>query len=301
MSLSWIQALQKWNENSGTWCIPRKGSKQYDEVKALMNTQPTKQQIKVYKRVVKDPEPKPEPEPELVQVPVAQNYLERINNKYPEFGMKKLEEADKWIRDNFIDNKFASGYRFAMADNVATIKRRKDNPHASDRNRINEGLRRDQSRQEELRTMIKPLKPVFEKVMLTPILCEIFSNIVVDKNLIDMLDSNFKFRHTFALVYGIKGDVYTDTEQAREKIRNLVKNDSNVEHVRQRTEKFKEKKDKKDELIKQREQKKAEKENTQTRRKSRGPSEQHIAKVMKKMKISYDNAKQYIQTGFFTA
>ena len=61
MSLTWIQALKKWNEKSETWCIPRKGSKQYDEVKALMNVQPIKQQIKIYQRVAKEPEVEPAP------------------------------------------------------------------------------------------------------------------------------------------------------------------------------------------------------------------------------------------------
>lgn len=34
----WQQALKKWNGQSGTWCIPRKGSKQYDEVKKIAET-----------------------------------------------------------------------------------------------------------------------------------------------------------------------------------------------------------------------------------------------------------------------
>ena len=37
MKLTWIQALKKWNtENSGTWCVPRKGSNEHAQVKALM-------------------------------------------------------------------------------------------------------------------------------------------------------------------------------------------------------------------------------------------------------------------------
>jgi hypothetical protein len=37
MKLTWIQALKKWNEQgSGTWCVPRKDSQGYTEVKALM-------------------------------------------------------------------------------------------------------------------------------------------------------------------------------------------------------------------------------------------------------------------------
>jgi hypothetical protein len=32
----WITALKKWNEGKETWCLPKKGSKAYDEVRALM-------------------------------------------------------------------------------------------------------------------------------------------------------------------------------------------------------------------------------------------------------------------------
>lgn len=33
----WITALKKWNtEKGGAWCVPRKGSKEYDEVKKFM-------------------------------------------------------------------------------------------------------------------------------------------------------------------------------------------------------------------------------------------------------------------------
>jgi len=33
---TWIEALKKWNAGKPAWCIPRKGSKEYDEVKAIM-------------------------------------------------------------------------------------------------------------------------------------------------------------------------------------------------------------------------------------------------------------------------
>ena len=37
MANSWITALKKWNEkNGGAWCVPKKGTKDYDEVRALM-------------------------------------------------------------------------------------------------------------------------------------------------------------------------------------------------------------------------------------------------------------------------
>lgn len=34
--MRWVDALKEWNKSSPTWCIPRKGTKAYDEVKAIM-------------------------------------------------------------------------------------------------------------------------------------------------------------------------------------------------------------------------------------------------------------------------
>jgi hypothetical protein len=36
MTNSWIDALKKWNAGKDMWCLPKKGSKDYDEVRALM-------------------------------------------------------------------------------------------------------------------------------------------------------------------------------------------------------------------------------------------------------------------------
>ena len=36
MALTWIQALKKWNSTNTCWCVPRKGTEQYNEVMALM-------------------------------------------------------------------------------------------------------------------------------------------------------------------------------------------------------------------------------------------------------------------------
>jgi len=34
--MRWVDALKEWNKGSGKWCIPRKGSAEYDAVKAIM-------------------------------------------------------------------------------------------------------------------------------------------------------------------------------------------------------------------------------------------------------------------------
>ena len=39
----WIDALKIWNDSnkhSGTWCIPKKGTKEYDKVKGIMEGKP---------------------------------------------------------------------------------------------------------------------------------------------------------------------------------------------------------------------------------------------------------------------
>ena len=34
--MRWVDALKEWNKGSPTWCIARKGTKAYEEVKAIM-------------------------------------------------------------------------------------------------------------------------------------------------------------------------------------------------------------------------------------------------------------------------
>ena len=37
MAMSWLQALKVFNSGGNNWCIPRKGTPEYDEVKAIMH------------------------------------------------------------------------------------------------------------------------------------------------------------------------------------------------------------------------------------------------------------------------
>jgi hypothetical protein len=56
----WITALKKWNEGKETWCLPKKGSKAYDEVRALM----PEKKLKASAEPEKAPAPAPAmPEP----------------------------------------------------------------------------------------------------------------------------------------------------------------------------------------------------------------------------------------------
>ena len=33
----WIEALKKWNEKNDKWCVPRKGTPEYQEVRKIMD------------------------------------------------------------------------------------------------------------------------------------------------------------------------------------------------------------------------------------------------------------------------
>jgi hypothetical protein len=35
--MSWIKALKEWNKNKPSWCVPKKGSADYREVRAIMD------------------------------------------------------------------------------------------------------------------------------------------------------------------------------------------------------------------------------------------------------------------------
>jgi hypothetical protein len=48
--MKWIEALKQWNSQKDMWCIPRKGTKEYDEVKAIMTSDKPKEQPKEVKK-----------------------------------------------------------------------------------------------------------------------------------------------------------------------------------------------------------------------------------------------------------
>lgn len=85
----WIDALKEYNKNKGQWCLPKKGSKEYDEVKKIMdrNKKPKKSVI----------EPKKEkPKKSLIEM------MKEFNNKYNLSEIKKQtfntkEELQKYI------------------------------------------------------------------------------------------------------------------------------------------------------------------------------------------------------------
>ena len=39
---TWMEALRAWNANKSVWCIPKKGTKAYNEVRAIMDGAPAR-------------------------------------------------------------------------------------------------------------------------------------------------------------------------------------------------------------------------------------------------------------------
>ena len=246
-----MQALKKWNtENSGTWCVPRKGSNEHAQVKALMAGEEKKEKPKKPKKPKKEKKEKAQTierdEPET-KIKIAEekkdelsggnskNYIKRISGKY-EVSEQRVKEADEYIRKHFIDNGFAKYYRAAHSAPVSMITKTgtKNNPH-SDRKFVNEYTAQNNAAIGEAKRIVKPYEKAFIQTMLNPVLCEVFCNIVVDTHLIDIIDINEKFKHTFALVYG-KDMVYVDSQSDREKVKNIVKNDTNADYIKKQKE-----------------------------------------------------------------
>jgi hypothetical protein len=62
--MRWVEALKIWNDTKDTWCIPKKGSKGYDEVMAIMmgkEEKPCPPCPKPRKAKSRSPSPKPKP------------------------------------------------------------------------------------------------------------------------------------------------------------------------------------------------------------------------------------------------
>lgn len=77
MPNEWIIALKKWNTGKETWCLPKKGSKAYDEVRALMPEKKLKASA--------EPEKAPEPAPAM---------SEPSKSKGPKIAPKKPIRGD---------------------------------------------------------------------------------------------------------------------------------------------------------------------------------------------------------------
>ncbi len=172
-----MQALKKWNEQgSGAWCVPRKDSQGYNEVKALMAGEEKKEKPKKPKKPKKEKKEKAQTigrvEPET-KIKIAEekkdelsggnskNYIKRISGKY-EVPEQRIKEADEYVRKHFIDSGFAKYYRAAHSAPVSMITKSgtKNNPH-SDRKFVNENTAQNNSEIEKGKRIVKPYEKAF--------------------------------------------------------------------------------------------------------------------------------------------
>ena len=118
MANAWITALKKFNEGKGTWCLPKKGTKEYDEVRALMVAKPKEESAPAKKESA--PAKKEEPLPskkkptmkamsETLNVPLpqlkkaAQDYYMRISTTNSDADRKKLiDNMPEQLRKGFV-------------------------------------------------------------------------------------------------------------------------------------------------------------------------------------------------------
>lgn len=110
--MRWVEALRIWNAKSGgTWCIPRKGSPEYDAVKKIMGPtkkEMTKAAVKVAK-AVKEAAPKADTRP-YAKAPGVASAIEKL--RQVERETKERNRARK------PDNPGAAG---AAADNYSPM------------------------------------------------------------------------------------------------------------------------------------------------------------------------------------
>jgi hypothetical protein len=75
--MRWVDALKKWNDSKDTWCIPKKGTKGYDEVMAIMMGKeekpcppcPKPRKARAASPKSRSPSPKPKPKPKKRAAP----------------------------------------------------------------------------------------------------------------------------------------------------------------------------------------------------------------------------------------
>ena len=109
---NWIIALKKWNEGKPSWCMPKRGTVGYNQVKAIMETLPKKPTKKPTK--VKTVKKTPELELKNLMVEMVNKFsnqkiknikltnkedLEKIFDEYNNIA-EKIDKLNKEINDN---------------------------------------------------------------------------------------------------------------------------------------------------------------------------------------------------------
>jgi predicted RNA methylase len=119
----WILALKEFNKGKGEWCVPRKGSPEYDEIKKIMDKLKGKEEEKpkeIKKEEKKKKEEEQRPEEEKQEEPVK---IE-LGNKNPKFSYEQIEEfksqydkdEQKTLREYLFEKKYSLERIFMLLD-----------------------------------------------------------------------------------------------------------------------------------------------------------------------------------------
>lgn len=97
--MKWIEALKEWNtKQGGKWCIPKKGSPEYDAVKKIMGggkaeekKAPTPKKAPSAKK--EEPKPKKDEKPKKEEKPDERDWSMYKANNGKEYPYKKINES----------------------------------------------------------------------------------------------------------------------------------------------------------------------------------------------------------------
>ena len=105
--MRWIDALREWNTGSGKWCIPKKGTEEYDAVRALMGEKEPKAKAPKAEKAPKEakaPKASLQDMAAAVGVPMKQmkasaaDYYKRVDNADPESRALLMERMPAQLR-----------------------------------------------------------------------------------------------------------------------------------------------------------------------------------------------------------
>ena len=151
---------------------------------------------------------------------------------------KTYKVTDKWIRDKFIDTRFAYYYPAGMREPMKVPTKKSIRGHPEGNRPIELAHEINRIRTKAL-DVIKPILPTFNNAMLNPVLMELFSNIVIDvydiyklREFIEVAYKNFAI--PFGMTYNIKHIESYSPEEIEKKVKNEIKTPIQVEERRRK-------------------------------------------------------------------
>lgn len=103
--MRWVDALKQWNAGSGKWCIPKKGTAEYDAVRALMGEKEAKApKAEKAPKEAKAPKASLQDMASAIGVPMKQmkasaaDYYKRVDNSNHETRALLIERMPAQLR-----------------------------------------------------------------------------------------------------------------------------------------------------------------------------------------------------------